>query len=223
MRHYTDCRTRIEEELKKTDDGRRRLGLATDRKDKALERELERLEGEQEEDSKRRKILEELEAGPSQKSEVSKSRGDEKAQEAPDVPMLEPSGEKRTTEDASIEDKLAKKVKLVRGEVRKIEEKVRSQSQPPGKQQKTTSSSSTAGTESISYCEEDRQCILEANSFVQALDFDHDISEIYNPNVFCSRARYFGLKPGYAFDLTQSRASDGQAWDFRQHSHRRDA
>ena len=217
--HFPECRKRIEEEMAKTDEGQKRLKAVVEKKADAGAKELERLMEEQERKEKRRKLT------------VQTKSPEEKAE---DTPMQETAQEKR--KGAELED-VEDRAKKVRSEIQKIETRIRSRSEPPSS---SSSSSSGAGpppktprrsdTPRVSaeadagYMELlDANSVEEANSVVKAMDFDHDVSELYNPNVFCNRAKYFGLRPGYAFDMTQPRESDGQPWDFRRHDHRRDA
>jgi len=48
-----------------------------------------------------------------------------------------------------------------------------------------------------------------------------DVSEIYNPAIFTSRAKHMGMYPGTAFDLAVQR-DDGSHWDFDIAAHRRE-
>ena len=59
---------------------------------------------------------------------------------------------------------------------------------------------------------------LTANLHEQDLN-GVDISEVYNPARFTSRAKHFGLHPGGAYDLTQL-SDDGEHWDFDREDHR---
>ena len=40
-----------------------------------------------------------------------------------------------------------------------------------------------------------------------------DVAEIYNPERFVSRANAFGLRPGFAIDLSLTKNDKGEYWD----------
>ena len=49
-----------------------------------------------------------------------------------------------------------------------------------------------------------------------------DVAEIYNPKRFVSRANAFGLRPGFAVDLTIQKNEKGEFWDLSREKDRRD-
>ena len=56
--------------------------------------------------------------------------------------------------------------------------------------------------------------ILEIGQLLMSLgDSRKHVAEIYNPERFTSKANRFGLKPGFAIDLTLQKNSKGEHWD----------
>ena len=62
---------------------------------------------------------------------------------------------------------------------------------------------------------------LNINSYVE--NFDHHVSEVFNPGRFLDGASARGLSTGYAFDMTQLDPDDGEPWDMNNEAKRNKA
>ena len=215
--HNSECRTAVQQRLLQTEEGKLRVEKARKRKSEAV---VPAEGGEH--------VA--LEDGPDVEQEV--HGPDAVGRPAPErvEPLVQPAQAKRQAEGGEPKSILKKaKPEESRGVKRPVTDvkmsaeekavKVESNSSPSGG---ASSSSSKAAAEDISALLEanmfpgleSKKEILEIGQFLCSMGIrKSDVAEIYNPERFVSRANAFGLRPGFAIDLSLAKNDKGEYWD----------
>ena len=215
--HNAECRAAVEKRLLETEEGKARVEKARKRKSEVVEAE---------EKTALADVPDEAEEmhGPSAIGDPALERVDPVGQPAPTT--------KRSSEEGD-PSKAEKKVKAdtPRGLKRKdsgierLEEESTVPKIPPGSSTdgsgpKPKDESSTSVLEIVSVLEEhmftrleSKKEVLEIGQLLCSMGISKpDVAEIYNPERFVSRANAFGLRPGFAIDLSLTK-ENGEHWD----------